>query len=121
VVSFIESNDLRIGSQYTATEVYCSILAITGMVFAFAFPVILYFIYRNAVKRDNIKFTIMEKAHIIFTYKLKYEDFEEQHFVYYSKAYQDFIDSYGVLLADINIARTGPTVAVLTPIVDLVT
>ena len=58
MVSFIESNDLRIGTQYTATEVYCSILAITGMVFAFGFPVILLFTYRKAVKRENILFTI---------------------------------------------------------------
>ena len=90
------------------------------MVFAFAFPVILYFTYHKAIKRENIKFTTKEKAQIIFHYKLKYEDFEKLENIYHSKAYRDFIDSYGILLKDINIARTGPTVAVLTPIVDLV-
>ena len=98
VVSFIESNDLRIGTQYTATEVYCSILAITGMVFAFGFPVILLFTYRKAVKRENILFTIQEKAQVILTYKLKYEDFDKLEYVYHSQAYRDFIASYGILL-----------------------
>lgn len=39
--------------------------------------------------------------------------------MYFSKAYRIFIDSYGTLLQDIDIAKTGPTIAVLCPLVDL--
>ena len=91
------------------------------MVFAFAFPVILFFTYRKAVNRENILFKIQEKAQVILTYNLKYEDFDKQQYIYHSQAFRDFIESYGILLKDIDIARTGPNVAVLTPIVDLVT
>lgn len=51
---------------------------------------------------------------------LKYEDFSKKEYAYLSKKYQNFIDTSGVLIKDIDIAKTGATIAVLCPTVDLI-
>lgn len=45
VVSFIESNDLRFGSQYNATENFCSLVSCIGMAFSVAFPTGIFCLY----------------------------------------------------------------------------
>lgn len=50
VVSFIESNDIRVKPEYTFTEKYCSYMAIYGMIFAFGFPVLITVVYWQTLK-----------------------------------------------------------------------
>jgi hypothetical protein len=54
-VAFIESNDLRIGNFYSATENFCSLFSILGMTFTFAFPSILFYLYWVRLREVNPK------------------------------------------------------------------
>ena len=72
VVSFIESNNLRLNSKYTITEIYCSILAICGMVFAVIFPIVILYFYYQAVKPSNVKFSNKELEENMQKFNLTY-------------------------------------------------
>lgn len=50
VVSFIASNDLRFSGHYNATEKFCSLLAVIGIVFSFIFPISLFALFRYELR-----------------------------------------------------------------------
>lgn len=45
VVSFIESNSMRFGAQYSQTENFCSVLSILGMLLSVLFPCVIFILY----------------------------------------------------------------------------
>ena len=49
--AFLESNDLRFGSNYSATENYCSVLAILAMTYSVAFPFVILFLYWSSFRK----------------------------------------------------------------------
>ena len=55
VASFVESNDLRFGLEFTTTENVCSAFAVLGMVSAVAYPIVIYLLYREQTKNINPK------------------------------------------------------------------
>jgi hypothetical protein len=46
MVSFIGCKDLRFGSEFTSTENFCSLLAVSGIALSIAFPISIFVLYR---------------------------------------------------------------------------
>ena len=86
-MSLIESNNFRFTADATATEIYISLLAVIGIVFAFVYPLIIFYTYRQAVKQQNIKFTQEEIVDNMVRFSVEYKDLFTQPYLYHSDAY----------------------------------
>jgi hypothetical protein len=70
VVSSIGSTDLRFGKEFNATENFCSFLAIFGLVFAVAFPIILFLLIKYNLNYLNPHEQRLEKiSQMVAEYK----------------------------------------------------
>ena len=131
IVCFIESDDLRFGSEYSATEKFCSFLAVLGMAGLVSFPIIIYCFYR--VKTNYIDTAINKNQKILDCVTMNVKSTEEtvkleeklqfDHYLFTqllkSKQHQSFMKTYGALIEGLNIHRIGRKVTLITPIIDI--
>jgi hypothetical protein len=106
VCSFIESQSLRFGRGFTATENYMSALACCGMIFSFLFPMAIGRLYMNNLKHIDPLEVPFDKIS-----QLTAKEFKEllvQNDIYKQKrindeAHKHFIHYFGVLLRNLKV------------------
>ena len=59
-VSCIGCSDLRFGGEFTSTENFCSLLAVSGITLSVSFPVLIFVVYRLSLRsldrnHDDVK------------------------------------------------------------------
>ncbi len=129
VVSFIESNDLRFGERHNATERFCSFTACVGLVYAFAFPFMMFalHLYKLRYLDPNLqklaKIEEMMKEHKgprpgYFGWKL-FEGENLKVALLQSQKHKEFMKTYGLLIKGLKLRRQDSIIIALTPIVEL--
>lgn len=126
VVSYIESDDLRFGRSYTATENFCSLLSCIGMTFSLVFPVMIlslymhYLRYVNPNLQRNEKINELLKAYKGKTHALFFQTICEknalQAALLETERHKAFMDTFGLLIKGLKIKHQHSYVVVMTPI-----
>lgn len=109
--AFLESNDLRIGSNYSATENFCSIVAIFAMAYTVILPILILIVY----------WTSFEKITQVELPGNKPQQNRENFYLYLKRFKETEAKrmNHGVLLEAFDLRKVGARVAILTPFLDL--
>lgn len=125
VVSYIESNDLRFGRSYTATENFCSFLACIGMTFSLVFPVLIFSLYMYYLRyiNPNLRTDEMLKAYkgkrpALFALSIC-EGNTLQAVLLETKQHKYFMNTFGLLIKGLKIKQKHSFIVVMTPVFDL--
>ena len=131
VVSFIESNSLRFGNQYSSTENFCSLLSTLGMALSVFFPLSIFILYWKKLEWiDPNKDSLDKILYLIKQHKGTPNEAQKNYYLLNSELlaiklletdqHKQFIENYGCLIQGLRIKNLSATVTILTPISDLV-
>ena len=130
VVSLIESNSLRFGTEYFSTEKFCSLLAILGMIMSLGFPLFILILYLRKLRwvdpeKDRVKkVQFLQSQHNNKQSKHANPSHLKKEYLtillLQTKQHREFLQTYGSLIQGLRIQRLGPSLTVMTPLIDFV-